>query len=80
MTGCSGVGTHGNNQNTIVPLTSVMVIDKNSNEMRFYGNRGDAVNEELASIGIVPVASDNYVAVFGSSSSGMSRAGVWGGS
>lgn len=78
LTGCSGVGTHGNNQNTIVPLTSVMVIDKNSNEMRFYGNRGDAVNEELGSVGITANGSDTVIGKFGSNNSGCTHIGVLG--
>lgn len=77
LTGCSGVGTHGN-ERTIIPLTSVMVIDENTNEMRFYGNRGDAVFEELAAVGITSNGSDTFVGSFGSSNAGCTHIAVFG--
>lgn len=79
LTGCSGVLSHTNGA-TIIPLIESMTIDKFTNEMRFYGNRGDGTIEEMCSIGISLLGSDNFVGIFGSSSAGSSRAGVWGGS
>lgn len=83
FTGCatSGgnaiLGSHADGA-TVVPLLKGMVIDDATNEMRFYGNRGDGVIEELSSIGISQISDDFYVGVFGSLSATTSRRGVRG--
>lgn len=79
LTGCSGVLAHTNGA-TIVPLAESMTIDKLTNEMRFYGDRGDGTVEELASIGINSVGGDSFVSIFGTTNSGNSKAGIFGGS
>lgn len=67
LTGCSGVLAHGVGA-TIIPRTKAMVIDARTNEMRYFGDRGDGVVEEIANIGTVPAAlgGDGVVAKFGS--------------
>jgi hypothetical protein len=91
FTGCttSGgnaiLGSH-NDGATVVPLLKNIVIDDATNELRFYGNRGDGTIEELGSIGIVPYVSDTTVALFGSTAASRfgvvgktsNYAGVWG--
>lgn len=66
LTGCAGVLAH-NNGATIIPLAKGMVIDAATNEMRFYGDRGDGTIEELAAIGINAA---NVVGSFGTTTSG----------
>lgn len=76
LTGCSGVlGSH-TLYATVVPLVKGMVIDANTNEMRFFGDRGDGVVEELASVGVVGASGDSVVGYFGSS--GATRIGAIG--
>jgi len=65
LTGCSGVLAH-NNGATIIPLAKGIVIDAETNEIRFYGDRGDGTTEELASIGLNSLAGDVFVGIFGS--------------
>jgi hypothetical protein len=77
LTGCSGVLAH-NNGATIVPLQKAMVIDRATNEMRFFGDRGDGTVEELAAVGITSSGGDNIIAQFGSQNSGNGRVGVRG--
>lgn len=77
LTGCSGVLAHTNGA-TIIPLAESMTIDKMTNEMRFYGDRGDGTVEEMASIGITNYGSDSTVAVFGSAAIAGTRWGVVG--
>lgn len=77
LTGCSGVLAH-NNGATVVPLAKGMVIDANTNEMRFFGDRGDSTIEELASIGITSYGGDTVVGFFGSQNSGSTRLGLVG--
>jgi hypothetical protein len=55
-----------------------MVIDAATNEMRFFGDRGDGTVEELGSIGITQEGSDYWVAIFGTQNAGNSRGGVFG--
>lgn len=59
LTGCSGVLAH-NNGATILPLVKGMVIDAPTNEMRFYGDRGDGTIEELAAIGIADGGASDF--------------------
>ncbi len=66
LTGCSGVLAH-NNGATIIPLAKGMVIDAATNEMRFYGDRGDGTIEEMASVGIASSYGDTTSGSFGSS-------------
>ena len=75
LTGCSGVLAH-NNGATVVPPGKSIVIDAATNEMRFFGDRGDGTTDELGSIGVSQVGSDYIVANFGSS--GSTRIGVLG--
>ncbi len=44
-----------------------------TNEMRFFGDRGDGTVEELASIGISEDGSDSFIGKFGSQNAGNSR-------
>jgi len=77
LTGCSGVLAH-NNGATIIPQVKCIVIDGATNEVRFYGDRGDGVIEELGSIGIATAGPGVVVGHFGGVNSGNSRAGVLG--
>jgi len=52
----------------------VVINEAGSNEARFYGNRGDGVIEELASIGINAGVTDTVIGLFGSANS--SRVGI----
>lgn len=67
LTGCAGVLAH-NAGATIIPRAKAMVIDARTNEMRYFGDRGDGVVQEIANIGTVPAAlgGDGVVASFGS--------------
>jgi hypothetical protein len=47
----------------------IVINDANDNEIRFFGNRGDGVIEELANIGVKTIGPDSYVAFFGSPNS-----------
>lgn len=81
LTGCSGVLAHtvsASNVPVVVPATKAMVIADVVNEMRFFGDRGGGVIEELASIGISQMGSDYVIASFGNSNTGNSRSGVFG--
>jgi uncharacterized protein YjbI with pentapeptide repeats len=77
LTGCTGVLAH-NSGATIVPLSKVMLIDAATNEMRFYGDRGDSTIDEIGSIGIVTVGSDNIIAKFGTTTGSGGLVGVQG--
>lgn len=85
FTGCatSGgnaiLGSHTNGA-TVIPLLKSMTIDALTNEMRFYGDRGDGTIEELASIGISNVGADFYCGLFGTNNTGNSRVGLSGNS
>lgn len=79
LTGCSGVLAH-NNGATIIPVAKGIVIDAATNEARFYGDRGDGVFAELASIGINTVGSDTFIGIFGQTNPGTSRWGLLGAS
>lgn len=79
LTGCTGVLAH-NSGATIIPLAKVIVMDAATNEMRFYGDRGDGTIEELATIGIGSVGGDFIVGVFGTTSAANTRLGVKGSS
>jgi len=70
---------------TVVPYGENLILDTNTNEMRFFGDRGDGVIDELASIGIQTVGSDTVIGRFGSGSgagdasgSGSNRIAVFG--
>jgi hypothetical protein len=79
LTGCSGVLASHVIGDTVIPLNQKSItIDDATNEMRFFGDRGDGVEEELASIGIATVAGapDPVIGKFGSALS--SRIGVHG--
>lgn len=76
LTGCSGVLAH-NNGATIIPVLKNMVIDSATNEMRFYGDRGDGTIEEMASIGVGGAFGD-VVGQFGNANVGSSRIGCVG--
>jgi hypothetical protein len=65
LTGCTGVLAH-NSGATIIPQVKNIFFDANTNEMRFFGDRGDGTVEELASIGIKASGADSHVGVFGS--------------
>lgn len=75
LTGVSGVAAH-NSGATVFPLQKAMIIDQATNEMRFYGDRGDGTIMELASVGITTAGSDDWVIYVGGTPSGNSRAGV----
>lgn len=66
LTGGSGVLAHSSGA-TIIPQANGMVIDSATNEMRFFGDRGDGTILELASIGKRPFGSDFAVGYFGAS-------------
>ncbi len=53
-------------------------IDKDTNEMRFFGDRGDGTIEELACIGVTAAGSDHIVGAFGSTNNGSNTIGVYG--
>jgi len=87
LTGCSGVLAHtvsATNKPLVVPEVKGMYISDASNEMRFWGNRGDGTIEELASIGIR--TSDNTIIGVGSPNSSkigmfaesLSNIAIWG--
>lgn len=77
FTGCSGIlGSH-NDGATVVPLLKSVVIDDATNEIRFYGDRGDGTIEELGNIGISGAGGDTSIAKFGSPNSGGSQHGVY---
>ena len=67
LTGCTGVLSH-NAGATIMPAAKGMVIDAKTNEMRYYGDRGDGQFAELGAIGVTP---DGTVASFGSGASSL---------
>ena len=55
LTGCSGVLAHtvsAANKPLVVPYIEGMYMSDCTNELRFFGNRGDGTIEELANIGI----------------------------
>ena len=54
----------------------IVLNESNSNEARFYGDRGDGTFEMLASIGIT--GPDLVIGQFGTSSAANNRAAVWG--
>lgn len=80
LTGCSGVLAHPINASVISLATGAksILINDETNEMRFYGDRGGGTIEELASIGIKADGADYFIADFGSANS--SRVGVRGSS
>lgn len=68
LTGCSGVLVHTvsvSNKPLVVPEVKGMYISDASNDMKFYGDRGDGKIEELASIGITGSSGVYRVANFG---------------
>ena len=65
LTGCTGVLAH-NNGASVVPAVKGMIIDSPTNEMRFYGDRGDGTVEEVANIGLSQIGSDMFAGHFGS--------------
>lgn len=68
LTGVSGVLAHSDGEVIIPGALKSMTIDANTNEMRFYGDRGDGTIDLLAAIGIAPTSggsSDSVVAKFG---------------
>lgn len=70
LTGVSGVLSHIGVGKTVVPWNQPgMVIDALTNEMRYFGNRGDGVIDELATIGRQQVGGDYTIARFGNASS-----------
>lgn len=70
LTGCIGVLDHIGVGKTVVPWNQPgMVIDALTNEMRYFGNRGDGVIDELATIGRQQVGGDYTIARFGNASS-----------
>lgn len=79
LTGCSGVLAHpaGASVVSLATSTKSILINDETNEMRFYGDRGDGTIEELAAIGINTVGSDTVIASFGSISSGNSRGAAY---
>jgi hypothetical protein len=77
LTGCSGVLAH-NNGATIIPAVKGMVIDAPTNEMRFFGDRGDGTIAELISLGITPEGADYIIGNFGNTQAGNSHMGLWG--
>jgi hypothetical protein len=68
LTGCSGVLAHpiGASVISLATGSKAMLINYETNETRFYGNRGDGIIEELASIGITQDGGDYIVGDFGS--------------
>lgn len=68
LTGCTGVLAHTINA-TIVPRSKGIVMDATTNELRSFGDRGDGVFEELASIGLTSFAGDVVIARLGTASS-----------
>jgi hypothetical protein len=66
FTGCSGVLAQPDGAVVIPTDRQLMVIDANVNEMRFFGDRGDGVFEELAGIGRRSSGADFVVGQFGS--------------
>lgn len=83
LTGCSGVLAHNSGAFIIPVITNsvhqkIVALDKQTNELRFWGDRGDGTTEELASIGVTGFSSDSVVGQFGSINSGASRIGVVG--
>lgn len=77
LTGCSGVLAH-NAGATIIPLAKCMVIDGPTNEMLFYGDRGDGTIEILAAVGVSGFGSQFAAGTFGSIASTGTMAGVVG--
>jgi hypothetical protein len=76
LTGCSGVLAH-NNGATIIPASDGMVIDAATNQMRYFGNRGDGTVEEMVAIGSAPGGlTGSPVLSAGNTSSGTSRDGA----
>jgi hypothetical protein len=75
LTGCSSVLAHGSGA-TVIPLVKGMAIDSNTNEMRFFGDRGDGTIEELASVGISTSGSDTRIISVGSGN--VTRTAVYG--
>jgi len=70
LTGCSGVLAHGTGA-IVIPKSKQMLISEDLNEMRFFGDRGDATIEELATIGVKTIGSDNTVGAFGTLNSSL---------
>jgi hypothetical protein len=83
LTGCTGVLAHTvstSNKPLVIPQVKNLVFADCTNELRFFGDRGDGTIEELGSIGITQSGSDYFVAKFGSLNAGNSRIGVTGNS
>ena len=57
-----------------------MVLNSDTNEAEFFGNRGDATVEKLATIGITPLSGDNVIGYFGSTGAGHSNVALYGAS
>ena len=78
LTGCTGVLAHPIGASVVSLATSSksILINDETNEIRFYGNRGDGTIEELASIGVTSSGGDFIVGLFGSDNS--SRMGMSG--
>ena len=57
-----------------------IVLNSDTNEAEFFGDRGDATVEKLATIGITPFSGDNVIGFFGSSSAGHGNVGLLGAS
>ena len=67
LTGCSGVLAH-NSGATVVPLAKCVVIDAATNQIRFFGDRGDGTIVEMGNVGTRDSA-DLFMARFGSNDS-----------
>jgi hypothetical protein len=57
-----------------------IVLNSATNEAEFFGNRGDATIEKLATIGITPLSGDNFIGYFGSTAAGHSNVALYGAS
>lgn len=66
LTGCSGVLAH-NAGATIIPQAKGVVIDGLTNELRFYGDRGDGTIVELLSLGDNPGFGNSALVLSGGS-------------
>lgn len=76
LTGLSIAANHTSGR-TVVPYGNALVMDQATNEMRFFGDRGDGVVEQLGSVGTVYSGGDS-VGQFGGFTPGNSRVGVTG--
>ncbi|WOB06459.1 DUF1983 domain-containing protein [Piscinibacter gummiphilus] len=75
LTGVTGVLSHPSGV-TVIPQGQAMAIDARTNQMRYWGDRGDGFYDELASIGQPDVASFNAILLVGNTSSGYTRTAI----